>query len=133
MRRLYSECETHIRGRENNGINPNSYSCILYPVLLKSIPKDLALEFSRRIYSKNENEISDLLEFLKVEIQCRERNEQLSRDFNLSSSDARLEAKFNSIQKPNQRYRRFNKSKVAYSGKNKFELSYIHHLHLLLM
>ncbi|XP_035205973.1 uncharacterized protein LOC118181004 [Stegodyphus dumicola] len=29
LRRLYSECETHIRGLENNGINPNSYSCLL--------------------------------------------------------------------------------------------------------
>ncbi|GBM61410.1 hypothetical protein AVEN_70771-1 [Araneus ventricosus] len=88
LRRLYSICETHIRGLENNGVDPNSYSSSLYPILLKSIPRDLSLEFSRKMYAKKENTISDLLEFLKIEIQCRERNEHLIKEFDADARKA---------------------------------------------
>lgn len=87
LRRLFTECQTHIRGLENNGINPDSYSCLLYPILLKAIPRDLSLELSRKTHDKKENKITELLEYLKIEIQCRERNEHLMKDFNSYNSD----------------------------------------------
>ncbi|GBN97151.1 hypothetical protein AVEN_106146-1 [Araneus ventricosus] len=113
LRRLYSICEAHIRGLENNGVDPNSYSSLLYPVLLKSIPRDLSLEFSHKINAKKEN-ISDLLEFLIIEIQCRERNEHLIKEFD---ADAQKETRLNSYDKPTHKYGKFNKSKVDLSNR----------------
>ncbi|GFV11523.1 uncharacterized protein TNCV_975151 [Trichonephila clavipes] len=47
LRKLYSECEIHIRGLQNCRVNPDTYSSLLYPIILKSIPRDLSLEFTR--------------------------------------------------------------------------------------
>ncbi|GFY29376.1 uncharacterized protein TNCV_4725031 [Trichonephila clavipes] len=70
LRKLYSECEIHFRGLQNNSITPDTFSSLLYPIILKSIPRDLSLEFTRKSYGQTENMIFDLLEFLKIEIQC---------------------------------------------------------------
>lgn len=121
LRKLYSECQTHIRGLENNGINTNTYGALLYPVLLKSIPRDLALEFARKTHSGNKNTITELLEFLKIEIECRERNEHLMKEYHSLESDFQKQSKFNSFEKSNTKYAKFNKNKFDNSGKNKFE------------
>ncbi|GFY49659.1 uncharacterized protein TNIN_118131 [Trichonephila inaurata madagascariensis] len=82
LRKLYSECEIHIRGLQNHGVNSDTYSSLLYPIILKSIPQDLSLEFTQKSYDQTENMISDLLDFLKIESQCREKYEHLTKEFN---------------------------------------------------
>ncbi|GFV87228.1 uncharacterized protein TNCV_5114461 [Trichonephila clavipes] len=119
LRKLYSECEIHIRGLQNCTVNLDTYSSLLYPIILKSIPRDLSLEFTRKSYGQTENMISDLLDFLKIEIQCREKNEHLTKEFNSYDSNPRKETR-NYNEKPNYKHSKFNKYNVdsAY-GKNK--------------
>ncbi|GFU98957.1 uncharacterized protein TNCV_3382021 [Trichonephila clavipes] len=93
LRKLYSECEIHIRGLQNCRVNPDTYSSLLYPIILKSIPRDLSLEFTRTSYGQTENMISDLLDFLKIEIQRHEKNEHLTKEFNSYDSNPRKETR----------------------------------------
>ncbi|GFU35126.1 uncharacterized protein TNCV_174331 [Trichonephila clavipes] len=120
LRKLYSECEIHIRGLQNCRVNPDTYSSLLYPIILKSIPRDLSLEFTRKSYGQTENMISDLLDFLKIEIQCREKNEHLTKEFNSYDSNPRKETRNYYNEKQNYKHSKFNKYNVdsAY-GKNK--------------
>ncbi|GFX63391.1 uncharacterized protein TNCV_3619941 [Trichonephila clavipes] len=120
LRKLYSECEIHIRGLQNCRVNPDTYSSLLYPIILKSIPRDLSLEFTGKSYGQTENMISDLLDFLKIEIQCRERTEHLTKEFNSYDSNPRKETRYYYNEKPNYKHSKFNKYSIdsAY-GKNK--------------
>ncbi|GFW36001.1 uncharacterized protein TNCV_4928651 [Trichonephila clavipes] len=105
LRKLYSECEIHIQGLQNCRVNPDTYSSLLYPIILKSIPRDLSLEFTRKSYGQTENMISDLLDFLKTEIQCREKNEYLTKEFNSYDSNPRKETKNYYNEKPNYKHK----------------------------
>ncbi|GFX27796.1 DUF1758 domain-containing protein [Trichonephila clavipes] len=64
--------------------------------------------------------ISDLLDFLKIEIQCREKNEHLTKEFNSYDSNPRKETRNYYNEKQNYKHSKFNKYNVdsAY-GKNK--------------
>ena len=79
LRKLYDTCEVQMRGLESLGIQPDSYSCLLYPVLIKSIPPDLALDFNKKAAHQSETKITDLLDFLKAEVESRERTNQMTK------------------------------------------------------
>ncbi|GBN84524.1 hypothetical protein AVEN_231914-1 [Araneus ventricosus] len=70
LRKLYDRAETEIRNLESLGINSDSYGNLLTPIILKVLPSDLTLEFSRQ----NKSDSWDLgaLKFLGEEIQSRE-------------------------------------------------------------
>ncbi|GBN86696.1 hypothetical protein AVEN_221086-1 [Araneus ventricosus] len=70
--RLYDEIEIAVRNLEAQGVTKGSFGQLLIPVLLKSIPEEFVLEFNRKKKSKDEICVSDLLDFLKNEIECRE-------------------------------------------------------------
>lgn len=74
LRRLYDTCEVQIRSLESLGVNSSMYGHLLYPILIKLIPDELALEFNRRRLDKENNsfDVIELLKFLKLEIECRE-------------------------------------------------------------
>ncbi|XP_054717257.1 uncharacterized protein LOC129226651 [Uloborus diversus] len=72
LRKLYDKAETEIRNLESLGINSESYGNLLTPIILKVLPSELTLEFSRK--NKSDNwDLKALLEFLGEEIQSRER------------------------------------------------------------
>ena len=72
LRKMYDEIEINIRSLDTLNVVSGSYSTLLHPILMKLLPDDLALEFNRKQISKSEFNVKELLEFLKVEIQCRE-------------------------------------------------------------
>ncbi|GBN23771.1 hypothetical protein AVEN_104383-1 [Araneus ventricosus] len=72
LRRLYDEIEIAVWNLEAQGVTKGSFGQLLIPVLLKSIPEEFVLEFNRKKKSKDEICVSDLLDFLKNEIECRE-------------------------------------------------------------
>ncbi|GFV40057.1 uncharacterized protein TNCV_2783761 [Trichonephila clavipes] len=75
LRNLYDRAETQIRSLESLGVKGESYSNLLTPILLKQIPSELVLEFNRS--QKDEGfDLSALLQFLHLEIRCRERASQ---------------------------------------------------------
>ncbi|GBM17773.1 hypothetical protein AVEN_140282-1 [Araneus ventricosus] len=71
LRNLYDQLEVNIRGLESLGISPDSYSCLLFPIIMKAIPPDLALEYNRKP-EKKQSQITDLTEYLLDEVQSRE-------------------------------------------------------------
>ncbi|GFW79584.1 DUF1758 domain-containing protein [Trichonephila clavipes] len=42
LRNLYDQLEINIKGLESLEISPDSYSCLLFPIIMKAIPPDLA-------------------------------------------------------------------------------------------
>ncbi|GFU72064.1 DUF1758 domain-containing protein [Trichonephila clavipes] len=43
LRNLFDQLEINIRGLESLEISPDSYNCLLFPIIMKAIPPDLAL------------------------------------------------------------------------------------------
>ncbi|GBL94632.1 hypothetical protein AVEN_83955-1 [Araneus ventricosus] len=66
LRNLYNQLEVNIRGLESLGISPDSYSCLLLPIIIRAIHPDLALEYNRKHEGK-QSQITDLTEYLRDE------------------------------------------------------------------
>lgn len=103
LRRLHDRIQAHLRGLKALGVNEDSYCSLLYPVLLRSLPKDLVLRYNRKAAQEGtkdntpasatnqsgdrpqaaelpessekryHKEVSTLLEMLRVEVESRER------------------------------------------------------------
>ncbi|GFY46945.1 DUF1758 domain-containing protein [Trichonephila inaurata madagascariensis] len=76
LRNLYDQLEINIRGLESLEISPDSYSCLLFPIIMKAIPPDLALEYNKK-HNEKQSKITDLTGFLRREVESRERTEYL--------------------------------------------------------
>ncbi|XP_071044577.1 uncharacterized protein [Parasteatoda tepidariorum] len=76
LRKLYDQLEVNIRGLESLGISPDSYSCLLFPIIMKVIPSSLALEYNRK-FEKGDSKITNLTQYLRQEIESRERTTAL--------------------------------------------------------
>ncbi|GBM20678.1 hypothetical protein AVEN_150654-1 [Araneus ventricosus] len=72
LRRLYDDLITSVRNLDAMSVTSGSYSCMLIPMVLKKIPYNMVLEFNRKKGSKSEVEVSELLDYIKSEIECRE-------------------------------------------------------------
>ncbi|XP_054709448.1 uncharacterized protein LOC129219153 [Uloborus diversus] len=72
LRRLYDKCQVEINALKSLGIEPDSYGTLLFPILIRSTPGDLALDFNKN-HEAQENKITDLINFLKREVESRER------------------------------------------------------------
>ncbi|GFW81579.1 DUF1758 domain-containing protein [Trichonephila clavipes] len=73
---LYDQLEINIRGLESLKISPDSYSCLLFPIIMKAIPPDLALEYNKK-HDEKLPQITDLSAYLRGEVESRERTEFL--------------------------------------------------------
>lgn len=73
LRSFYDECEIQVRCLETMGVVSDSYGTLLCTILMKMMPEDLALEFSRLRGENDTLNVKDLLEFLQREIESRER------------------------------------------------------------
>ncbi|GFY48593.1 DUF1758 domain-containing protein [Trichonephila inaurata madagascariensis] len=76
LRNLYDQLEINIRGLESLEISPDSYSCLLFPIIMKAIPPDLALEYNKKRNEK-QSQITDFTAYLRREVESRERTEYL--------------------------------------------------------
>ncbi|GFX84237.1 DUF1758 domain-containing protein [Trichonephila clavipes] len=76
LRNLYDQLEINIRGLESLEISPNSYSCLLFLIIMKAIPPDLALEYNKK-HNETQSQITDLIAYLRSEVESRERTEFL--------------------------------------------------------
>ncbi|GBN80335.1 hypothetical protein AVEN_65111-1 [Araneus ventricosus] len=87
LRHLYDTLEIQVRSLKSLDVKPEAYSPMLISVLLKILPPEITLEFNRRNsdYSANYN-IEKLLEFIRTELECRERNAL----FSISGSKSRF-------------------------------------------
>ncbi|GFX74884.1 DUF1758 domain-containing protein [Trichonephila clavipes] len=77
LRNLYDQLEINIRGLESLEISPDSYSCLLFPIIMKAIPPDLALEYNKK-HNETQSQITDLIAYLRSEVESRERTEFLN-------------------------------------------------------
>ncbi|XP_064480512.1 uncharacterized protein LOC135394016 [Ornithodoros turicata] len=48
LRKLYDRLQAHIRGLNVLGVSEDSYCSLLYPVLLRSLPRDIVLQYHRK-------------------------------------------------------------------------------------
>ncbi|GFR11883.1 DUF1758 domain-containing protein [Trichonephila clavata] len=76
LRKLYDQLEINIRGLESLEIFPDSYSCLLFPIIVKAIPPDLALEYNKK-HNEKQSQVNDLTTYLRGEVESRERTEIL--------------------------------------------------------
>ncbi|GFX55026.1 DUF1758 domain-containing protein [Trichonephila clavipes] len=76
LRNLYDQLEINIRGLESLEISPDSYSCLLFPIIMKAISPDLALEYNKK-HNETQSQITDLIAYLRSEVESRERTEFL--------------------------------------------------------
>ncbi|XP_042149557.1 uncharacterized protein LOC121837804 [Ixodes scapularis] len=54
LRRLHDDLQAHIRGLKSLGVNEDSYSTLLCPLVLRLIPEGLVLTFNRNVVRKKE-------------------------------------------------------------------------------
>ncbi|GFY61945.1 transcription factor MYB3R-2 [Trichonephila inaurata madagascariensis] len=81
LRKLYDICKIQIRSLESLNVTSGMYGHLLQPILLKLLPEDLVLDFNRKQLGKKEEstfDVMELLQFLKLEIECRESTHLLS-------------------------------------------------------
>ena len=76
VRKFYDTVEAHCRGLQAIGVDPKSYSIILVNMVQKKLPEEIKLILSRKMNEscgENDWELSDLLNYLRIEIEAREK------------------------------------------------------------
>ncbi|GBM72404.1 hypothetical protein AVEN_175578-1 [Araneus ventricosus] len=72
LRKLFDECEIQIRSLESLSITSESCGNFLCPISLQRIPEELNFEFNQNRKEQSKFDITELIEFLRKEIYCRE-------------------------------------------------------------
>ncbi|GFU92233.1 integrase catalytic domain-containing protein [Trichonephila clavipes] len=127
LRNLYDQLEINIRGLESLEISPDSYSCLLFPIIMKAIPPDLALEYNKK-HNETQSQITDLIAYLRSEVESRERTELLVKphDLELKNKNSYSNTKYfertsHSYPQSNRRvqgHSRFHPSHKSFSSAN---------------
>ncbi|GFX47419.1 integrase catalytic domain-containing protein [Trichonephila clavipes] len=127
LRNLYDQLEINIRGLESLEISPDSYSCLLLPIIMKAIPPDLALEYNKK-HNETQSQITDLIAYLRSEVESRERTEFLVKphDLELKNKNSYSNTKYfertsHSYPQSNRRvqgHSRFHPSHKSFSSAN---------------
>ena len=74
LRRLYDEIEMNLRSLKSLGMKPDSFGCLLVPILLSKLPGALNLHLSRKFDSNTDVwRVDDIMDELKKELEARER------------------------------------------------------------
>ena len=94
LKRLYEEIETNTRALSALGLDEKQYGAMLIPIILKTIPRDLTLEWNRKnALNVHNTSIQELLAFLHTEIFSREHTflfpKRIASEVNKSSSNYR--------------------------------------------
>lgn len=72
LRRLFDSCEINIRSLKSLGVDTAANGTFLCPALLKCLPDEIRLEYSRKRNKDANWNVDALLEFLKDEVESRE-------------------------------------------------------------
>ncbi|XP_054709043.1 uncharacterized protein LOC129218741 [Uloborus diversus] len=72
LRTLYDSREINIRSLNSLGIVSESYGSLLGPIILKLLPDDMNLEFNRKRNSKKQYNVTELLDFIRLEVESLE-------------------------------------------------------------
>ncbi|KAH7957451.1 hypothetical protein HPB52_019088 [Rhipicephalus sanguineus] len=91
LRKLYDEVQVNQRGLASLGVSAMSYATMLSEILLKVIPADIVVDYYKRESlesgtvstaanspESSEQEMERLLEFLRIEVECRGRSAQIT-------------------------------------------------------
>ena len=78
LRNLYDECEVQVRSLDTMGVVSNAYGSLLCPILMKMIPEEITLEFTRQLKEDEVLSVRELMCFLQREVESRERTASLS-------------------------------------------------------
>ena len=84
--KMQDELLAHVRSLEALGITWDKYGLFLTPVILSRLPQDLRMEWAREGEGK-ESDLQFLLEFLKKELQRRERSDVFKEVSSVSEAD----------------------------------------------
>ncbi|XP_077501027.1 uncharacterized protein LOC144111873 [Amblyomma americanum] len=82
LRTLYDEIQSGVRSLEALGVTSSTYGVLLLTGLRKSIPDQLCLEYCRKkatAKASPQDELQDFLDFLRIEVESRERAQYSSR------------------------------------------------------
>ncbi|GFR10864.1 integrase catalytic domain-containing protein [Trichonephila clavata] len=71
LRTMYDKIETQIRNLESLSVDTKTYANLLTPIIIKLLPSDLALDFTRKTVDENWS-LQALLDFLRKELLCKE-------------------------------------------------------------
>ena len=74
LRKVQEGLLSHVRSLEALGIDNSSFGVILTPLILSKLPEDIRIEWAR-VGKGRESDLTFLLEFLKEEIEIRERSD----------------------------------------------------------
>ena len=74
LKPFQDELLIHVRSLENLDITGDKYGVVLTPIIVSRLPEVIRMEWARKSAGK-EADLEFLLEFLKEEIQCRERSQ----------------------------------------------------------
>ena len=72
LRVLYDKVECHTRELRSLGMSEEAYNCLLPPLIMKKLPREVALSISRKI-PEDEWSLSKIMSELSVELKARER------------------------------------------------------------
>ena len=119
LRLLHDALDFNVKSLENLGVDLNSYGNLLFPIVTKLIPSSIMIEYNKMKTDSDEWDVQDLLKYLKLEIESREKTflfmkreaEILNSGF--KNSNARFEIK--SLGSDNQPFR---KSVSGYKSSN---------------
>ena len=114
LRKLYDDCEIQVRSLDALGVVADTYGSLLCPILLKMIPEDIALEFTRS-EADNVLKAKELMDFLKLEVESRERTMNLTQKKEASQNEWR-NAGTDKERTPERRTRRPNFGTMASSA-----------------
>ena len=97
LKKLYETCEINIRGLENLKIvdKSNESSQLLAPLLMSKITEDLMVQWNKSRNSGEEFDLWALLEFIRKEVESRERFTQISQSPSTSKSSSNNQLKPN--------------------------------------
>ena len=101
LRKLYDSCEISIRNLNSLGVVSGSYGHLLLPILLKLLPESFVLEYHKKRNPDKDSEVSELLEYIKNELRCREAALLVSDSQNKKNSENNSNSKQNKkVNKP---------------------------------
>ena len=72
LRKLLDSVNSHIHSLQSLGVEPDSYSSLLCPILVNKLPFDLQLLISRKV-SEDDWKLNSLMETIEAEVSARER------------------------------------------------------------
>ena len=72
LRKLLDSVNSHIHSLQSLGVEPDSYSSLLCPVLINKLPSELQLLISRKV-SEDDWKLNSLMEAIEAEVSARER------------------------------------------------------------